>query len=245
MKLKPMMHPWISTQTLCHADVEAAWLHSGLQHAHPSGPDVASTELETSTYQEDSSRHLQLSHLKLLQLRTQQAIAECNACFGCDDMYPSLEQKCQPIRAQSELQPPSQSTASPARISGQDHVHTVVIRNIPYSYTVHELQSEVDGEGFASLYNLLYLPMQKQKQVKNLGYAFVNLLSSEIAVLFRQKFHKRHFQLHADEGFHKVSTVSAANCQGFDANLKRFLTNQKGDLLQVTGLLICPGPLTL
>jgi len=57
---------------------------------------------------------------------------------------------------------------------------TVMLRNVPNSYTRDMLLTLLNARGFQSRYDFVYLPMDFRNGV-NLGYAFVNLLTHEDA----------------------------------------------------------------
>jgi hypothetical protein len=89
---------------------------------------------------------------------------------------------------------------------------TVVVRNVPLSFTRETLMALLDREGFSCKYNFLYLPFSMSRQ-QSLGYAIINLQSEKI---YQDFF----------EHFHGVSTwgvtIEKAQDQGLDANIERF-----------------------
>jgi len=96
---------------------------------------------------------------------------------------------------------------------------TVMLRNLPNNYSRAMLLELLDSEGFAGQYDFFYLPMDFKSRA-SLGYAFVNLVSTEQAARFRAHF----------DGFarwvlpsQKVCSVNwSAPYQGFDAHVERF-----------------------
>lgn len=62
-----------------------------------------------------------------------------------------------------------------------------MMRNIPNNYTRSMLLDLVHGEGFEGSYDLVYLPIDFKNRV-GLGYAFINLVSHEVAERFRVHF---------------------------------------------------------
>jgi len=68
-----------------------------------------------------------------------------------------------------------------------DFQTTVMLRNLPNNYTRRMLLELIDSEGFAGLYDFVYLPIDFNSQA-GLGYAFVNLLSPLDAQRFWKHF---------------------------------------------------------
>jgi len=97
---------------------------------------------------------------------------------------------------------------------------TVMIRNIPYTYTVEELEHDVQNVGFGDLYDFLYLPKQRSCG-RNLGYAFLNFPLREHASQFQEVFHRHNFKGTGEAGFRKLATVSEAHYQGYEAIFKK------------------------
>jgi len=95
---------------------------------------------------------------------------------------------------------------------------TVSMRNVPSLVSRDDLVRAIDGKGFEGLYNFVYLPVDHTTQVGR-GYAFLNLLSEEIAYRFIDVFNG------FDEwpiNSRKVCSVTWAVRQGLNANIERF-----------------------
>jgi hypothetical protein len=96
---------------------------------------------------------------------------------------------------------------------------TVMLRNLPNNHSRTMLIKLIDDQGFAGQYDFLYLPMDFKSHA-SLGYAFVNLLSLELAAKFWASF----------DGFkdwtvmsQKVCTVSWSHPhQGLEAHIERY-----------------------
>jgi len=96
---------------------------------------------------------------------------------------------------------------------------TVMLRNLPNNYSRAMLMEMLDTEGFLGQYNFFYLPIDF-KSGASLGYAFVNLVSSEVVQRFWATFN----------GFsrwvlpsHKICEVAwSAPYQGLAAHLERY-----------------------
>lgn len=96
---------------------------------------------------------------------------------------------------------------------------TILVRNIPNSYTRERFISLLNAEGFQSLYDLVYLPIDFTSR-SGYGYAFINFVSEQAAQQFRDHF----------EGFNEWGVFSEKTCdatgvaahQGLDANIQRY-----------------------
>lgn len=107
---------------------------------------------------------------------------------------------------------------------------TAMLRNIPFMYNEVELALELDELGFNGKYDLLYLPKQGNG---NIGYAFVNLRTTEYFEEFWTSLHRYRFKNYQDS-FRKKASVAAAAWQGYQANILRI--SKLGD--KVRGLIL-------
>lgn len=64
---------------------------------------------------------------------------------------------------------------------------TVMLRNLPNNYSRDMLLDLIDSEGFAQMYDFIYLPVDFKTRA-SLGYAFVNMANFEVANRFRLTF---------------------------------------------------------
>lgn len=64
---------------------------------------------------------------------------------------------------------------------------TVILRNVPHSYTRDDLLDLLDSQGFYARYDFLYLPV-KFGSSSAFGYAFINLVEHEDARRFQAHF---------------------------------------------------------
>jgi len=96
---------------------------------------------------------------------------------------------------------------------------TVMLRNLPNNYSRAMLLDLIDSEGFAKLYDFIYLPIDFKSRA-SLGYAFVNFSSPSVAQKFRSRFH----------GFSNWILPSRKVCivnwsgphQGLEAHIERY-----------------------
>jgi len=98
---------------------------------------------------------------------------------------------------------------------------TMMIRNIPYKYSVDELAAEIEDSGFQGMFDLVYLPLLA-KSLGNRGFAFVNFTSPTAACEFQHLFSKRRFSQHQEQ-FSKAASVSYAQKQGLSSYNHMFL----------------------
>ena len=83
-------------------------------------------------------------------------------------------------------------TLMPSRIlSGQDLRTTLMIRNIPVRLTSETLKEVMKLVIEINDYDMLKLPQDKHRKGCNLGYAFINLTSSDGVLRFWQAMHGR------------------------------------------------------
>eukprot|EP00438_Fugacium_kawagutii_P033090 Skav229603 [mRNA] locus=scaffold510:225750:228890:+ [translate_table: standard] len=95
---------------------------------------------------------------------------------------------------------------------------TVMLRNIPNRYSQASLLEEIDHAGFKGSYDFFYLPMDTQNRT-NVGYAFINFLTTEELERFMVEFANHAFKHHSSQ---KLARVSLAHVQGFIENIRHF-----------------------
>jgi len=96
---------------------------------------------------------------------------------------------------------------------------TLMIRNIPYDFSLDDVVREFDESGFGDRYDLLYLPYAKRK-AQNRGYAYVNFKKPISAAQFKSAFHKQQFRLTNTLGQEKRLNISPACVQGFSESFR-------------------------
>lgn len=132
-------------------------------------------------------------------------------------------------RAPSELSMVAEAPITRKRAETEGHIltksqhegphHTLMLRNLPNNYTRTMLLSLLDSEGFGGQYDFVYLPIDFKSHA-SLGYAFVNLSTTEAAERCWKVF----------EGFNKWVVPSSKVCsvnwstpfQGLDAHVERY-----------------------
>merc|ERR1740130_729230 len=96
---------------------------------------------------------------------------------------------------------------------------TVMIRNLPESYSRTLLLQLLDAQGFFGRFDFVYLPVDFKHQ-RNLGYALINLVSPSEALRLTS-----HFQDFANWGLASEKICSVGWCspqQGLEAHVERY-----------------------
>lgn len=95
---------------------------------------------------------------------------------------------------------------------------TVMLRNIPNNFTQSSIVELLNKNGFAGLYDFVYLPMDFNRNA-NLGYAFVNLVSSDAVENFWTTFNDYTWEGPSK----KVCGVTwSSPCQGLEEHIERY-----------------------
>jgi len=108
------------------------------------------------------------------------------------------------------------------RLGQPEHRTTLMLRNVPNSYTRDMFLAMLDAEGFRGFYDFAYLPMDFDRGC-GLGYAFVNLTNNSLVPQFRATF----------DGYSAWTLRTSKVCrvtwsdrdQGLKANVKRYRNN--------------------
>mmetsp|Transcript_44647 Transcript_44647/g.105908 ORF Transcript_44647/g.105908 Transcript_44647/m.105908 type:complete len:284 (+) Transcript_44647:146-997(+) len=109
------------------------------------------------------------------------------------------------------------STASPAH---QQHT-TVLLQGFPEYYNRHNLVDVLDGEGFLAKYDFVYMPRDFRAGT-NFGYAFVNLISHEIASDFMEHFTSFTKWVTEGDASFQVELSWSMSMQGYTSHVDRF-----------------------
>jgi len=96
---------------------------------------------------------------------------------------------------------------------------TVMMRNVPHSYTCDKLIGLLESKGFSKWFDFVYVPINFTHML-GVGYAFVNLTSQERAEEFILAFDGFEGW---DSSFSKEAcTMHWSVCQGLDENISRY-----------------------
>mmetsp|Transcript_25701 Transcript_25701/g.73886 ORF Transcript_25701/g.73886 Transcript_25701/m.73886 type:complete len:354 (+) Transcript_25701:56-1117(+) len=95
---------------------------------------------------------------------------------------------------------------------------TVMIRNIPTTFTQNDLMQQLSSCGFGGMFDFIYVPADSRKR-KNRGIGFVNFTSKMAADAFYQMFHGTK-SMHLTDA--KEIFVTPADVQGYEENAERF-----------------------
>ena len=82
---------------------------------------------------------------------------------------------------------PSSSAVASVTMVAQVTRTTLVLKNLPKDWTGAMLAEKLDVEGFAGLYDFVYVPLSLQLGT-SFGYAFTNMASADLAACFLDKF---------------------------------------------------------
>jgi len=119
--------------------------------------------------------------------------------------------------AQATEFPDAPVLGNPSKASpGSRAVTTVMLRNLPCSFTRNALLQMLDNEGFAGTYDFLYVPFDFHRKLCK-GYAFVNLISAEHLQRFVEVF-----EGYSHRSSCKVCQTSPSQTQGLRANIERY-----------------------
>jgi len=104
-------------------------------------------------------------------------------------------------------------------------ITTLMLCGLPCRLCPQEIIDVIDEKGFSDAVDLLYVPPPPQTGrraarpwTRNLGYAFVNLKTPELATAFAHAFHKFAFPNNCSA---KRCYTKPAHVQGFEANAER------------------------
>jgi len=107
---------------------------------------------------------------------------------------------------------------SPAR-SDSGAQTTMMMRNIPCTWTRDRLLALLDAKGFSEKYDFVYLPIDFES-AQNLGYAFVNLAQDTHVARFREVFNG--YGGWRSPSCRKVCHVCFGETHGLEGNVDRY-----------------------
>jgi len=105
-----------------------------------------------------------------------------------------------------------------------DEITSLMIHNLPMSLSQDNIRDELDGSGFANLYDFLYVPYNL-KTSSICGYAFINLVNHEAAALLVSMWDQCTNLCGAASD--RLIFFSAADVQGYEAHVERFTKGSK------------------
>jgi len=159
--------------------------------------------------------------------------------LGIEDMGAIAHAKCTPLRSQATVYKPLRSQAdvfvpkglalaggtrsASAPDGGTDPKApawtTVMMRNVPHSYTCDTLIDLLESKGFSKWFDFVYVPINFSKML-GVGYAFVNLTSPERAEEFTLAFDG--FDGWASSFSKEACSMHWSVCQGLSENISRY-----------------------
>ncbi|RLO02520.1 hypothetical protein DYB28_010617 [Aphanomyces astaci] len=113
--------------------------------------------------------------------------------------------------------PPNEYSLGIDRV-GEDTRTTLMIRHIPNKYTQAMLLAEINGLGHHGAYDFFYLPIDFKNKC-NMGYAFVNFMTTDAIIPFYKAFNGRRWHCFNSD---KVCAITYARLQGKAAMVYRF-----------------------
>jgi len=124
-----------------------------------------------------------------------------------------------PLRSQAEAFVPKGLAPGGSTSPKEDAKTTVMMCNLPFSYTCDLLIDLLESKGFSKCFDFVYVPINFTEML-GIGYAFVNLTTVEKAEEFRLAFEG--FDGWASS-FSKTScAIRWSNCQGLSENISRY-----------------------
>jgi hypothetical protein len=132
-----------------------------------------------------------------------------------------------PLRSQAALYMPLRSRAEVFVPNGvalaappkEDAKTTVMMNNVPLSYTCDSLIDLLESKGFSKWFDFVYLPINFA-QMLGVGYAFVNLTTPERAEEFILAFEG--FDGWASSFSKTACAMRWSHCQGLSENINRY-----------------------
>ncbi|CAK0830188.1 unnamed protein product [Prorocentrum cordatum] len=158
-------------------------------------------------------------------------ISECSSSADDDSQQTAssdnlhLQQRsgspCSPLSVKATRSDPELKMGKMESADGlsSDQRTTVMMRNLPTTFTRARLIDLLNSKGFSGQFDLIYLPIDFGSAC-NLGYAFVNMTTHQQALHFWKVFHG--FAAWTALGCRKVCAVCWGAVQGLRANVARY-----------------------
>jgi hypothetical protein len=161
-----------------------------------------------------------LSELRYLQSRLRRVLSKTDSAATAEVSppgSPTLPELCEHAAAGAN---PSEECQKHDGDDTRNAPTTIMIRNLPKSYGQQQLIAELEGLGLAGTFDFIHIPLGKGAKA-NLGYAFVNFLTSPHAERSMQALEGFQFQ---KSGSGKVASASVAfaHIQGLEKNMQYY-----------------------
>lgn len=104
---------------------------------------------------------------------------------------------------------------------GLSGLTTVMLQQIPYQYMQADFMMEINRQGFEGTFDFLFLPMS-QKRHGNIGFGFINFLSSSFAEKFYRKYQGQRLECYDAR---TTINVVPADVQGFEQSVAHFYSH--------------------
>lgn len=168
--------------------------------------DDLSTPVSTESVRDDTEV---VRELQGLQQQLRDALAASLKQGTRVPILPGSQQQCQqrcPV-----------ATQAPSDASARQHAPTtVMIQNLPKSYTQNDLIAELDCLGFAGAFDFIHIP-----PMEDVGRALVNFVNPMVAAKCMHVFSGYHFQCKQGSKVASAS-VAAAQIQGLGQNMQYY-----------------------
>jgi hypothetical protein len=129
----------------------------------------------------------------------------------------NAKKKGQKAEAKASSESESEPKAEP-----QGKPTTIMLGQLPGSFSRSRLEQLLDQIGFAGLYDFTYMPMNLRTN-KPFHYAFVNLVDGDVAVACKDALDGYTFEAEAPGQAPEVMTSAwASSQQGLEANIVRY-----------------------
>lgn len=139
--------------------------------------------------------------------KTKSIDAKLECVYDDDNVRP----RCQVIRAHTAGQPPVLP----------EECTTVVLKNIPTSYTPEQLLAALHECGYFAEIDFVYVPVDFKRRDRGLGFAILNFARSTVCGKFAADFHLADVcDKFTEADSKKCFEVSAALIQGAQANIR-------------------------
>lgn len=125
----------------------------------------------------------------------------------------------------SEFGPGSAANSPVGMNATAKPITTLALRNLPFSLTQQDLFQALDASGFAGLYDFVYLP-HKFKEHRNVGFAFINFLSEDVATRFTAEW--QHTYRFTSKTMRKPVNICPAMVQGRQENERSAASHKMG-----------------